>query len=293
MVLAELIGAFVVVLSIVYIYYKFVIFNFWRKKGVFYVKPVVPTGNLTALVIGKAQIGVLFHDVYMKYKHHRVIGMYSLFKPNLLIADLDLIRIVLTKEFKSFHDRGMYCNEKVDPLSNHLVFMSGNKWRNMRVKMTPTFTSAKIKQMFSILKECSEELAMYLETKAQMKDSFEMKDMFARYSTDVIMSTVFGIKSNCIKEPNNEYRIQGKKILEINPIWTALFVFVPQIMDMFSIPFSDRNIISFYMNIFRQNVEYRQAHNIIRHDFMNLLIQLMEKGYVEPDDDEKATNISC
>lgn len=116
----------------------------------------------------------------MKNKHHRAFGMYTLFKPNLVIADLDLIRIVLTKDFGSFHDRGMYSNEKIDPLSNHLFFMAGKKWRNMRVKMTPTFTSGKIKQMFSILTECSGELAKYLESKAQMKESIDIKDMFAR-----------------------------------------------------------------------------------------------------------------
>ncbi|XP_011701012.1 PREDICTED: probable cytochrome P450 6a20 isoform X1 [Wasmannia auropunctata] len=208
MVLVELIGAFIIALSIVYIYFKFVIFNFWRKRGVFYIEPVVPTGNITDLVTGKAQIGVFFKDVYMKYKHHRVIGMYSLYKPVLLINDPDLIRTVFTKEFESFHDRGVYCNEKIDPLSNHLFFISGKKWKNMRIKMTPTFTSAKIKQMFSLIKECGDELANYLESKAQMKDSVEMKDMAAR------------------------------------------------------------------------------------HDFLNLLIQLMEKGYIESDDDKKAINTS-
>ncbi|XP_071643649.1 probable cytochrome P450 6a14 isoform X1 [Temnothorax longispinosus] len=291
MVLVELIGALIGALSIVYIYYKFVIFNFWRKRGVFYVEPVVPTGNITALVIGKKQIGVLFQDVYMKYKNHRAIGMYSLYKPNLLIADPDLIRVVLTKEFRSFHDRGMYYNEKTDPLSAHLFCMPGKRWRNMRVKMTPTFTSGKIKQMFSIVKECGEELAKYLQSIAQMRDSVEIKDIFARYSTDVIMSTAFGIKSNCIEEPNNEYRKQEKKIVEMNSIWIALFIFVPKIMDFFSVPFTDRQVTSFYMNMFRENVEYRQIHNIVRHDFMNLLIQLMGRGYVDPDDDKKTTDV--
>ncbi|XP_011702929.1 PREDICTED: cytochrome P450 6d3-like [Wasmannia auropunctata] len=180
MALAELVGAFVIALSILYIYYKFVIFNFWHKRGVFYVKPVVPTGNVTKLVTGKLQTGVFFHDAYMKYKVHRAFGMYTFFKPNLVVADPDLIRTVLTKEFKSFHDHGMYCNEKIDPLSGNLFLMSGKKWRNMRVQMTPTFTSVKIKQMFPILKECGEQLAKYLERKAQMRDSVEMKDIFAR-----------------------------------------------------------------------------------------------------------------
>lgn len=125
-------------------------------------------------------IGELFRDAYMKYKDHRVFGMYTFFKPNLVIADLDLIRTVLTKEFASFHDRGMFCNERIDPLSGHLFLLPGKKWRNLRVKLTPTFTSGKIKQMFMILKECGEEFAKNLENKAQMRDCIEIKDIFAR-----------------------------------------------------------------------------------------------------------------
>ena len=66
MVLAEIIGAIVVVLSIVYIYYKYVIFNFWRKRGVFYVEPVVPTGNITPLVTERAQVGKYLHLMLTK-----------------------------------------------------------------------------------------------------------------------------------------------------------------------------------------------------------------------------------
>ncbi|XP_012536197.2 probable cytochrome P450 6a14 [Monomorium pharaonis] len=291
MMIEEFILGLIIVLGIVYIYYKFVIFNFWHKRGVFYVDPVVPTGNISALITGKTQTGVFFHDAYMKYKDHRVFGMYSLYKPNLVIADLDLIRTVLTKDFGSFHDRGMFYNDKTDPLSSHLFFMPGKKWRNLRIKMTPTFTSGKIKQMFPILEECGEELAKYLESKALVKDTIEMKDIFTRYTTDVIMSTAFGIKSKCIEEPNNEYRIQGKKIFAVKPLWIALFMFVPQIMDFFSIPLTDPSVTKFYMNMFRESVEYRKVHNIVRHDFMHLLIQLMDKGYVEPDGDKK-TNVS-
>ncbi|XP_012542586.1 cytochrome P450 6k1 isoform X2 [Monomorium pharaonis] len=292
MVLAILIGGSIIALGIVYIYYKYVIFNFWSKRGVFYVEPVVPIGNVTPLVTGKTQVGVHFQDAYMKYKDHRAFGMYIFYKPNLVITDPDLIRTVLTKEFNSFHDRGMFCNEKIDPLINNLFFISGKKWRNMRVKMTPTFTSGKMKQMFFILKECGEKLAKHLESKAQIKEPIEVKDTFARYTTDVIMSAAFGIKSNCIEEPNNEYRIQGNKIFYINSIKIVLTLFAPQIMDFFSISLMAPSITKFYINMFRETVEYRQTNNIVRHDFVNLFIQLMERGYVDPDDDDKTTDKS-
>ncbi|XP_011865436.1 PREDICTED: probable cytochrome P450 6a14 [Vollenhovia emeryi] len=292
MLFIELIGALIIALGIVYIYYKYVLFNFWRKKGIFYVKPVVPAGNLTDFVTGKLSVGELFHDVYAKYKDYRAFGMYTFFKPNLLIADLDLIRMVLTKEFGSFHDRGMFCNEKTDPLSGHLFLLPGKKWRNLRVKLTPTFTSGKIKQIFMILKESGQEFTRSLEDKAQMKDSIEIKEMFARYSTDIIMSTAFGIKSNCIEQPDNEFRYWGRKIFEEKPLWNAMVMFAPQIMDFFSIPFTDRGVTKFFTKMFHDNVEYRQSHNVVRHDFMNLLIQLMEKGYVEPDDEKDITSTS-
>lgn len=115
-----------------------------------------------------------------------------------------------------------------------------------------------------------------------------------RYSTDIIMSTAFGINSNCIEEANNEFRYWGKKVFEVKPFWNALLMFAPQVMDFFSIPFIDRGVTKFFIRMFREIVEYRQTHNIVKYDFANLLIQLMEKGYVEPDDDKNVTNVpSC
>lgn len=101
------------------------------------------------------------------------------------------------------------------------------------------------------------------------------------------MSTAFGIKSNCLVEPNNEFRRWGKKVFEMSAIWNALLMFAPQVMDFFSIPNTDRGVSKFFTKLFQDNVEYRKAHSVVRHDFMNLLMQLMDKGYVEPDNDSK------
>ncbi|XP_067213413.1 probable cytochrome P450 6a14 [Linepithema humile] len=282
----ELLEFLVIVISAVYIYYKYVLFNYWRKKGVFYVEPVVPAGNLTAFVTGKKSLGELYLDVYVRYKDHRAFGMYSFFKPNLVIADLDLIRTVLIREFESFHDRGTFCNEKYDPLSGNLFNLSGKKWKNMRSKLIPAFTSAKIKQMFMIMEKYGEQVTQSVENQGQATDCIEMKEIFARYSTDVIMSTAFGIEANCMKDPNSEFRRRGKKVFEENSFWLALFLFLPQFMNFLSIPTTDKKITQFFTKIFRENVNYRQTSNVVRHDFMNLLIQLIEKGYVEPDDEK-------
>lgn len=113
-------------------------------------------------------------------KKHRLIGLYTFHKPSLLIADLDLIKIVLTKEFTHFHDRGLYCNEVFDPLSGHLFLIGGQKWKNLRSKLTPTFTSGKLKKMFGIIKEKGDDLCEILESDAQNREIIEVREMMAR-----------------------------------------------------------------------------------------------------------------
>lgn len=67
MLLIELIGVLIIALTVVYIYYKYVLFNFWRKKGIFYVEPVVPAGNLTEFVTGKLSVGKYLYVIVFAY----------------------------------------------------------------------------------------------------------------------------------------------------------------------------------------------------------------------------------
>ena len=54
-------------------------------------------------------------------------------------------------------------------------------------------------------------------------------------------------------------------------------------MEFFSIPFNHRGVTKFFTNAFNETLEYREANNITRPDFMNLIMQLIKKGYVDVD----------
>lgn len=49
-----------------YFYYKLYLFKFWHKKGIFYVKPSFPTGNIMPIINGKLSLGknILFKNLF-------------------------------------------------------------------------------------------------------------------------------------------------------------------------------------------------------------------------------------
>lgn len=105
------------------------------------------------------------------------------------------------------------------------------------------------------------------------------------------MSVAFGINSDSLKNPNNEFRYWGKRVFDPKHLWNALLVWAPQIFDLFSIPYNEKDLTNFFTNMFEDTVRYRESNNIVRKDFLNLLMQLMKNGYVDPDDNIETLNV--
>jgi cytochrome P450 len=81
-----------------------------------------------------------------------------------LIRDLELVKNILVKDFQNFMDRTFSFDEKSDPLfGRSIAALNGQLWRHLRTKLTPVFTSRKIKMMFYLVDTCGEELADCLE----------------------------------------------------------------------------------------------------------------------------------
>ncbi|XP_044006806.1 cytochrome P450 6a2-like [Aphidius gifuensis] len=279
----ELIGGLLIIIGAVYLYFKNVVYKYWEKQGVHYVEPTFLIGNSAELMMGKKSMGTLHEKFYEANKQYGYYGVYGTKKPALVVSDPDLIRNVLVKNFSNFHDRGIPFNEKIDPITAHIFFLGGARWKNLRAKLTPTFTSGKMKQMFNVMYSCADKMTKHLESIAKNRGIIGIKELSARLTTDVIVSTAFGIDSNCIDNPDSEFRYWGKKAFKPNLRLVGTLV-APNLMDIFKIPSTDPGVSKFFTNAFKDTVNYRIKNNIVRPDFMNLLIQLMKQGYVEGDD---------
>ncbi|XP_046751468.1 probable cytochrome P450 6a14 [Diprion similis] len=288
--LLEFLGIIIAIAISAYVYMKYVIFNYWSSRNVTSPKPIVPFGNMKPVVTGKRSIGEMFHDIYLEFKKSPIIGVYMFHRPSLVVADPELVRFVLTKEFAHFHDRGVYCDEKSEPLSGHLFSLPGAKWKFLRNKFTPTFTSSKMKQMFFTVKETSERLAAVVEKTAQNSEVIEIKDLMARFSTDVIASVAFAINCNSLENPTAEFLVMGRKFFEPK-LFTAVLSFTfPYLLQVLKIPTIDHDTTKFFTRAFKEAVDYRIANNVVRKDFLDSVIQLMNKGFVKNKDEDKLSS---
>ena len=62
-------------------------------------------------------------------------------------------------------------------------------------------------------------------------------------------------------------------------IW--LFFAFPNIAKKFNISFQDRTATNYFYNVIKNAIDYRKKNNIQRNDFVQMLLQLKEKGSVE------------
>lgn len=82
----------------------------------------------------------------------------------------------------------------------------------MRSTLSPSFTSSKMRFLFVQMKQAADQFVDYLIKQNDDSIEIEMKDMFARYTTDVIATTVFGGRVNSLENRNNEFYLSGKEV---------------------------------------------------------------------------------
>lgn len=282
----DILAALIIVATLLYLFLKRT-YSYWERKGFKSLPGAnVIFGHFKATFTQKESIGLFFLRAY-RSSTEPFLGVYGVFRPILFIRDPELVRTILIKDFAHFSDRGVHCNEDYDPLSAHLFTLTGQKWRNLRSKLTPTFSSGKLKAMFSTFADCGSKLQNYLEDLSNKNEVLDVREISARHSTNIIASVAFGIDVDTISEPNHEFRVNGRKIFAstfLNAIRFFLKFIAPKLMLILHIKAIPTEVENFMKKLVKQNLEYREENNVIRKDFFQLLIQLRNGGSVNLDD---------
>nr|CAH7728513.1 unnamed protein product [Callosobruchus chinensis] len=274
---------------IVYVYTRRV-YGTWKRRGLNYLEPQFFFGNSKRMAMREISRGELYTEIYnnMKFRGWKHGGYFEIIRPMYMPIDLDLVKSILQTDFWHFCNHGYYSNEKDEPLSANLLNLEDEKWRTTRAKLTPAFSSGKLRMMFQVMSKCSEPLGDVLRDIEKGGEPMDAKDVLSRFSIDVIGNVGFGIECNSLKNPNSLFVVYCKRIFELDSLKMlkrmATGIIPRSILRFLHLKNADPELAKFFSDIVAKTVDYREEKRIYRKDFMHQLLQLKNIGRITDDD---------
>ncbi|GIX82412.1 cytochrome P450 3A8, partial [Caerostris extrusa] len=167
------------------------------------------------------------HREWVK-KYGRVLGYYYGMKPVLLVTDPYLLKDIFIKDFNKFVNRETFnplfqYNPK-DKHSQSVLILPGQAWKDVRSILTPTFTTAKMKQMEGSMNASIDIMLEVLQEGSQKGKEFEIFDVYQRLTMDVITKTAFGIQTDVQKNSKSGLLRATKLIFTTS--YNDVFIFI-------------------------------------------------------------------
>ncbi|KAJ8704725.1 hypothetical protein PYW07_011913 [Mythimna separata] len=280
--------AIVVILLISLYLYGTRNFKYWEERGVKSDKPLPLFGNNLKGYMFKASMTQLADELYWKYPNEQVVGFYRSSRPELLIRDPEIVKKILTTDFAHFFERGFTPHKTVfEPLMQNLFFAEGDVWKLLRQRMTPAFTTGKLKAMFPLIVERAERMKTRALTVAAEGKSIDARELMARYTTDFIGACGFGLDTNTLNDENSAFRQLGINIFKIRPreicIAIAKEIF-PELCQNLKIWTRVEKEIN---ELVREILVKRNYKPSGRGDFIDLMLECKEKGVIVGESIEK------
>ncbi|KAK5641878.1 hypothetical protein RI129_010425 [Pyrocoelia pectoralis] len=253
-------------------------FRYWTNRGVLQLSVAkLWFENLKAIVqLNPVADGLI--KLYELFPESRYSGMYQITNPILVIKDPELIKQITVKDFDHFIDHNQFMTEECEPLwGKNLFSLRGERWKEMRATLSPSFTSSKMKAMFGMMAECAEKFVNHFKSDNLEIATVEFKDIFTRFANDVIASASFGINCDSIKDRDNEFYLMGKMATNLSGFWKNLSIFImmmsPKLAKYLGVRVFSEKASAFFRNLVIGNMEAREKNGIVRPDMIHLLME--------------------
>ncbi|XP_060066275.1 cytochrome P450 3A2-like [Ylistrum balloti] len=260
--------------------------TFWRM-GIPGPTPLPIVGNRMSMT----SKGVRAFDQTSLKKYGKVYGHFDMLSTNLVVADKEMMREILVKQFNNFPDRRTFGEGFAGDMDHGLAGVKGTNWKYMRSVITPAFSSGKLRQMVPLIQDGCNTLIKTARNAIQTGDGgqVEMKRLFGGFTMDVISSTAFGIKVDSQNNPDDLFVIHAKRMFDfsLTKLWVLAIVFFPAIKPLlikFGASLFPKDSLAYFRNLtFKMLNERKENKEMGRKDFLQLMIDAQE-GRLEVDD---------
>lgn len=179
----------------------------------------------------------------------------------------------------------MFFDEENEPLTGHLFAIEDDRWRFIRHKLSPVFTSGKLKSMYFTISNLKDNLINAIERKSNNgQKSIETKDIASRFTVDIISSCAFGMEADTLNDHHKELLDLSREAFGAEGP-SALYIFFlfafPNLSKFLKLKQFSKRLSDFFMNVVGGNIKYREESKEKRNDFLDMLIQLKNKGSID------------
>ncbi|XP_046837515.1 cytochrome P450 6j1-like [Vespa crabro] len=275
------------------------IYSYWNRQGIPEVPYSLPIiGHLLPLLLLQKSIPQMVINWYDRYKNNSMVGYYDGTLPGLLIRDPELIKMVLQTNFTNFHENALKVDKDVDPLvAKNPFFLKGEEWLINRKRLTYAFSSMRLKILSETVRKVCKKFDDYLYKKIEddQRIEFETKDLFSRFTGEVVANAGYGIEGFCFDDNYNpqSFHEMGKKLFRIGWLQSALqsiMFFLPFLNNYLKIQFIPKDIDHFFRTIVKQIIEKRREEKEKRNDFFQLMIDLEKSENQKFDEESLSAN---
>ncbi|KAK5863672.1 hypothetical protein PBY51_000685 [Eleginops maclovinus] len=252
--------------------YGYAPYGLFKKLGIRGPKPMPFIGTFLGY-----RKGVHNFDTECYQKYGKMWGLYDGRQPIIATMDTAIIKTVLVKEcysvFTNRRDIGLN-----GPLRDAVSIAEDEQWKRIRSVLSPSFTSGRLKEMYTIMLHHSSNLIKSLHKKVEAEEVIDVKDVFGPYSMDVVTSTAFSVDIDSINHPADPFVSNIKRMVKfnfLNPllVLVVLFPFLGGILEKMDVSFFPAEVLSFFYNFLasiksdRSNKDHKK-----RVDFMQLMV---------------------
>lgn len=274
--------------------YAFIAKNWWyfTVRNVPFVRGWPLLGCIDQMVFGNESFAMTMQRLYQRFPNDRFFGLYELTTPVIAIRCPELVRDITIQHFDHFVN---HQGDVIDPiLGRTLFFLHNQRWKDMRSVLTPAFTGNKMRSMFELMQESTKTFVNFLVSNGDANMDYELKDIFTRYTTDVIATCAFGLNMNSMLHRDNEFYHTGKNITNfdgIQGVKLLLFDCIPTVMRWLRIHLFDTNVSNYFRNVVKTTIQHREKSQYLRPDLISLLMKARQADKEKTTADPMATGV--
>ncbi|KAK8764669.1 hypothetical protein V5799_032723 [Amblyomma americanum] len=246
--------------------------NFWKNQDVVHEK--------FSLIVGPAR-RLLFEPICLsdqaRYrKMGRLFGIYEGGKPCLVVAEPDLVKQVLVKDFQLLPNRTL--TSTGDAIFDNMMALTRiETWRRIRPAVSPAFSTGKLRKMNTLIQECARVTCEHLKVAAEKEDDVDVKQFYGHYSLDVIASCAFGTKLDSHTDATNEFVTQARNAFSARMTWKVLLALLfPGVLKFLRLTIARTGPAKYFNEVSQRIVRERREHGTRQEDFLQLMIDAQE-----------------